>query len=409
MSKLAGSIYGWRLTGALKQFLTRTIPGVNRFKNIAWHGKTGCDVLIYDSMGSDALRSCIPTGTKVNVLRVREGMPLIKSGYFFFLGLINLCLYRSTTRAWRTALVNTWKPKVVMTFIDNSTSMGRIKSLFPEVQCVSIQNGARWVLSMPFQQRLDLDHYFCFGEVESDMMHRGGHLVEHYYPIGSIKAGIFWEQQLSHKTKKFDLCFISQFRSRFLPADGYIGEVLDAYKKTVKDVFTQVANVAVKRNMSLCVAMRYPLGSAEYDKEVEYFTHSNNHEFTFIPKSNYSSYESVQVSKLTVTCSSALGYEALGFGERVIFAKDVKEIASLVFKGTWKTNLATDHLPDLQRLYSTSDDELSRKVDSLLAMTDEEYLAYSEEARWHYMKFDKNKLPQDVVKNKIAIWLEQRA
>jgi surface carbohydrate biosynthesis protein len=406
MSKLVGWSYLWRLIGAAKKFLARVVPSIERFTNIAWHEKSACDVLIYDAVGSHALRHCIPIGTRVNVLRVREGLPLIKSANFFLLGFIDLCKYRNSGRAWRVALINTWKPKVVITFIDNSTSMGRIKSLFPDIQCVSIQNGCRWVLSMPIQTHLDLDHYFCYGELESDIMRQAGHTVEHYYPIGSIKAGIFWAEY-PRKNKKFDLCYISHYRAQFLPVDGYMGEVLDAYKEAGKNVFTMVANVATKKNMTLCVAMKYSLGSAEYDQEIEFYAQSNNDEITFIPQSDYSSYELVQSSRITVNCCSALGYEALGLGERVIFAKDLKELAACVFKGSWKTNLATDRLPDLQRLYSTTDDEFSGKTELLLAMTDDEYLEYSAEAREYYMRFDENKLPQEVVKNKIAIWLGQ--
>jgi len=106
------------------------------------------------------------------------------------MGFANLCKCRSPRRDWRTALINTWKSKVVITHIYHSTLLGRIKELFPEIKCASIQNGTRWDLSAPNQLKLNLGHFFCYGDVETDIMHIARHSVEHYHPIGSEKAGV---------------------------------------------------------------------------------------------------------------------------------------------------------------------------------------------------------------------------
>ena len=78
----------------VKRFLAKAIRGVKRLKNIAWHEKSVCEILIFDAEGSDVIRHCIPTGTKVNVLSVHEGFPMIKSAHFFLLLFMNLCKCR---------------------------------------------------------------------------------------------------------------------------------------------------------------------------------------------------------------------------------------------------------------------------------------------------------------------------
>jgi surface carbohydrate biosynthesis protein len=241
--------------------------------------------------------------------------------------------------------------------------MGNIKSLFPDIQCISVQNGIRWDLSRPLQPHLSFDHYFCFGEVEGDILRQAALPVAHRYPIGSLKAGIFWAQHPPQKNKEFDLCLISHFEvPQDIHTDQWAEEMSIAYNETGKSVFRQVANFSAKKNLTLCVAMRFSLGSAGYKEEKNYYTHSNNGQVHFIPQSPYSSYKATQASRLSVTCSSTLGYEALGMGERVIFAKDIEEIASIVLKGPWKTNLVTHRLPDLQRLYSASGEEFYAKA-----------------------------------------------
>jgi len=392
----------------VKKFFNEVSYCWDRLKNIAWHKKAYCDVLIFDAEGSDFIGYCIPVDAKVNVLKVREGLPMIRSAYFFLLLFINLCKCFDARRALYTSLINIWKPKVIITFIDNNGSIGNIKSIFPSIRCISVQNGTRWDLSRPFQSQLALDHYFCFGEVEGDILRQGSHSVAHLYPIGSLRTSIFLAQYPPQKTKTFDLCFISQFASlKDVKSDQWTREMLSGYYEIEKKVFNQVAAFASKANLTLCVAMRHSSGSAILDEEKKYFTQRINDRVKFIPLGHYSSYSAAQSSRLSITCSSTLGYEMLGMGERVIFAKDINQLSSHVLKGMWTTNLVTHHLPDLQRLFSTRDDEFSVKANSLLEMNDEDYLQYSGEARKYYMNLDKNNLPQDVIKNKITTFLEE--
>ena len=57
----------------VKTVLANVAGVIDSLKNIAWHDKSSCDVLIFDVQGSDLIQHCIPLGAKVNVLRVREG------------------------------------------------------------------------------------------------------------------------------------------------------------------------------------------------------------------------------------------------------------------------------------------------------------------------------------------------
>lgn len=379
-----------------------------RFKKIAWHPNIPCDVLIFDTEGSDNLIYCMPSRAKVYILRTREGMPLINSISFFLLLLMGLVKYRKPGRALYSSIIKSLKPKVVITYIDNSPVVGVIKNMFPTIPILAVQNGTRWDLSRPNQPPLVFDHYFSFGSVERDILSRGGHFAAHIYPIGSVRAGLFEEKYPALHKKEFDLCYISQYSALpFDVIDKWTHEMFISYYETGKHLFSVIVEFVEKNNLSLCVAMRSSLNSVSFEEERQYYSYQGKNHIQHIPQSPFSSYKTVQASRLSVTISSTLGYEMLGLGERVIFAKDIKSVASVVMQGSWAENFVTYRLPELQRLYTLDYEEFSFKATELLNMTDAEYMDYSRDARVYYMNYDSEQKPHQIIKNKIEVFLSK--
>jgi len=65
----------------------------------------------------------------------------------------------------------------------------------------------------------------------------------------------------------------------------------------------------------------------------------------------------------------------------------------------------TFKLGELQRIRSLDYNEFSTKALKLLDMTDEEYVAYSNEAREYYMNINPTNFPHKIIKNKIEQFL----
>jgi surface carbohydrate biosynthesis protein len=346
----------------------------------------------------------------VNVLRTRENLPLVTSICFFPMLLANLIRHRNPGLALIVSIVKVWKPKVIITYIDNTRALGALKQILPDTRMISVQNGTRWDLSLPDQPHLDFDHYFSFGRAENDIFVKGGHSATRVVPVGSLRAGIFVDTVPPEASKAFDLCFISQFTLR----NGNLvsprqRDIHTAYFETDRQLFNTVARFSRANDLKLCIAMRYPANSPAFEEERQYFSLDDESHVQVIARSPYSSYRAVRASRLSVTTSSSLGYESLGLGERVIFAKDVKAVASLVMQGTWTENLVTYRLPDLQRLSSLDYDEFSAKATALLSMGDEEYSNYSREARAYYMNIDPLHLPHEIIKHHIEEFLAPTA
>jgi len=390
------------LIAEIKKLLISFIRVTSCLKNIAWQNKYPCDVLIYDTEGSDILMHCIPLAAKVNILNVRNGLPMIKSTRFFIALLRNILTCGKVKAALIKSLFDVWKPKVVITFIDNSKGMGTIRRLYPDLPAISVQNGSRWDIVRNDYMRLFFDHYYSFGQVERELLSKGGHIANSIHSIGSLRVGIFKDQK-EINIDKYDLCFISEFVPKSdldKQSSQWARELLTALNELEKALYDIVVNFAEKNNLSLCLALRYSQTNPSYKEELGFFANEKKTKVKIFPRDGFSSYSAVSASRLTVCAYSTLGYEGLGMGRRVMFAADVKSISMKFMEGVTQRNFSTHMLPDLQRIYSISYEEVSVKAMSLLQMKNEDYTEYVARARSYYMNNTDNQ-PQEIIRKKI--------
>lgn len=373
-------------------------------KRITWYKQKPCDILIYDGEGSDLLICCIPYGRDFFIIRNRIEVPLFISLYFFLWIIFGLIKFRNIHAAIILAITKNLRTKVIITYIDNAPTICWIKKLIPSIPVIAVQNGTRWDFSVKNKTLMEYDYYFSFGSVEADIFSQGGHTVSNFYPVGSLRAGVFRDKYPILKPKAFDLCYISQFIPIPLNVselDKWTLQLINSYNYVGKRLFDIISKFAEEKQLSLCVAMRYPINSSDFEVEHEYYSYHGNAKIELIIQNEFSSYNAVQASQLSFTISSTLGYEALGLGERIIFAKDVPPVNSLVTQGPWSNNLVTHRLPELQRLYSLDYSEIRIKASEMLEMTDQGYMDYSRSAREYYMNYNDALRPQKFIENKI--------
>ena len=382
--------------------MSRVVNLFKRCKQIVLYTEKSCDVLIYDGEGSDVLLHCMPEQSDIFIIRNRIETPLFMSVSFFLWFFFDLIKHGRLGAV--TAVIKYLKPKVIITYIDNAPTIGQIKRIFQSIPVIAVQNGTRWDFSNKDIALMEYDHYFGFGLVEADIFSQGGHIVSNFYPIGSLRAGIFRDGYHVLNAKEFDLCYISQYDPvplNRVDLDKWTLEMFVSYHEVGKRYFDIIMRFAEENELSLCVAMRHSLDSANFEEELEYFRYQGPARIKYIPNGGLSSYIAVQASQLSFAISSTLGYEALGLGERVIFAKDVESLSSLVTQGSWTDNLVTYKLPELQRLRSLDYSELSIKAAEMLKMEQDSYINYSKNARSYYMNYDDEHKPHEIVKSKI--------
>ena len=82
-------------------------------------------VLIYGELGEIFLRKVVPSSYSIEVLPIREGLPVTIRLSFFRQCLINYVRRKLSLRqAYFSALIDEFKPRAVITFIDNNTVLG---------------------------------------------------------------------------------------------------------------------------------------------------------------------------------------------------------------------------------------------------------------------------------------------
>lgn len=379
---------------------------VHSFGSIVWLKEDSCDILIYDSCGSDDILRCLPLNTRVLVLPVRDGYCAIKSVFFFAVFWFYFIKTKRVKIALAASVVRVWAPKVVITFIDNSGDLGVLKALFPSSVMISVQNGTRWDLSRPHRKSLSFDRYFCFGEMEKDILLANGDTYNYIYPVGSLRLDSALADMGSLEANH-GVCFISQFDPiNNESTKNWSGCVALAYYELSWQLAKIVSEFSKINGLRFFVALRHPPGSRGYEDECRYYRQKVGQDVDLIPNVGFSSYQVALESKLSVTISSTLGYEALGVGNRVIFGKDIDGVDALTLKGSWEQNFSTSKLPELQRLRTLSAEEFSLKASALLAMSDEEYVKHSDCARSYYMDFHADALPHKRVMDQISCALE---
>ena len=157
-----------------------------------------------------------------------------------------------------------------------------------------------------------MPHLFCFGEVEKDVYQAYGHMVDHFHPIGSIKAGYYFTEMVRERPAiEFDICIVSQWATAVM-LDGAYPEI----KRSLEIMDGFLARYLKEHALRLCIALR-----ESTPEEIAYFERHYAGEAVLIPQ-NYeamSTYAAIDQSAIIVVLDSTVGREAYGLGKKVLF------------------------------------------------------------------------------------------
>lgn len=362
------------------------------------------EVLIVDHVGSDWLKYCIPEDCSRFIIETRGVIPFVRSLSFFYNFLWFLVKIREFKISWLSAIILELKPKVVMTFIDNNRHMGKLQTIFPDMLVVSIQNGVRSEDKEPCfealpKEYLNFPHYFGFGSHELDIMKNKNCSVKKYYPVGSLKLGIFLSNfyiKSTQRRNKKSICFISQY---VYSISKSIDLVNVKYMESLREMCKLLSDFVIDNNARVDILMRYELGSENYESELVFFKKFFNHgDVTFHEREvqRMTSYQIGLDCDLTVAFHSTLLFELFGMGKKVFLCGGVDQnlVDMLGCRSLFKS------IPNECLLDSWSLDEFRKKASSLIEMADEDFFIKSKNARKYYMSFG-GKYPHQIIHNVI--------
>ena len=288
------------------------------------------DVLIFDSLGLSFLKNTLPVGMDYITLDLRTKLPIVLSLKFCVGWLKLLTKSRFGLRqSYIVALIDEYKPKVVLSFADSNTVLGKYQDCRPNVLVLSVQNALRY----PDEVR-DIKlvpNYFCLGESTRNLFVKEGVPSKSIVAMGSLALGIFLSDQTIVKERnKYSLVFVSSYRVSFeekLPNGLHNRGVSEAHKL----VFLHLLRYAEEKGIELCVIAKgkVRLEGEHFDREKNYFENlaqGRQFQFSSTVKDTYKSYQIAYGAKLLVTVDSTLGYEALSMGKKVLFGWGVNSV-----------------------------------------------------------------------------------
>lgn len=291
-----------------------------------WRKPPHRDALIYDRSGTEfLLRILSPEHTEI--LDIRGESLNVRVLLKMLLGR-QISLYNYACEY--IELVN---PSIVITFTDTNTNFYRLKTEFPEITTIAIQNGIRTnfgprsdtgffdLLQRANQQtNLSVDYMCLFGKAIASKYRPW--LNAQFVSVGGLRSNTV--NIKIHSSARKGIKIVSQYPpswtnnsdvcqyyrthpvsfSKLYEAETYVARFLAQYCKDHALEFT----VCGKRDQSST-------------DERDFFSRAIGPlPWKFIPRdASASSYESLESASVIVTVDSTLGYEFLGRGSRVAF------------------------------------------------------------------------------------------
>lgn len=300
-------------------------------------------VIVFDNAGSQILNNTILNGIKYTIVHCRKEkihvtLPLlflmlkntvrflIKSEGLDLKGIPKCRLSGYIYKIYLFSCIEYINPKVVITFIDNNHIFHWISRMYSHCEFFAIQNGHRTTRQIGLSEKHYHQHFFCFGNYDKHRYAQFGHVVDEYYPIGSLIAGYYRSNVKKEKKKKYDLAIVSQYTRRGfnLYLDSQKRElsrqqILNGikYKAALNLMHSFLIRYIEEYNLRAAVLMRNPLN---YDKERNYYEEKYRGKAIIFGRNvkKMTSYFVADESELIAGFNSTFLAESFGLGNKVI-------------------------------------------------------------------------------------------
>ena len=288
---------------------------------------------------------------------------------------------------------------VVLTFIDNSNFFQQITLLDSNRTYYAIQNGARTLFcvrdSLPLPPHpasvISMTHFFCFGKRDVELFQKHGHRINVYHPVGSLIGG-YYKSVVSKPVAvcQYDLCLISQWHEHFFPENGSeeIGNMLG--NRTAVGILglnSFVARLVAETGLKLVICPRNDCSVPEMSFYRRMF--GERVAIARPDRRNFSTYKTVEQSRLTIALNSTILAEVFSWGQKVLWC-----------------NVPGDELFEMQvagSAYFQGDDYSAFKQQALelLELDPAKFVARTRENAHYINHFDSARPAHEVIRTKV--------
>ena len=235
--------------------------------------------------------------------------------------LVSLFVGGNRSDAYFDVYIRKVRPKLIVTFIDNTPAFYRLAPRHPGVKTMFIQNGWRGYHVDVFEQldaqtgdhrELAVDYMLCFGSAIG--RHYQRYIKGNVVAIGALRNN----QYLPGIARDVGrIAFVSQWRSEGLQVAGRTysqEELIAAVDRYIVSFLAEYARAHGKR---VSIIPRTPADSEARQDETRYFAAMLGGGCDFLEyDSANSSYRAIDVAEVVVGVDSTLVYEAIARGTR---------------------------------------------------------------------------------------------
>ena len=374
-------------------------------RKLTWIRIRSVPVLVFDSLGVDYLKESIPSGVGYVVLTFRDQFPIAVSPGLLWLWMRAVIrLGVGFRQAYMIAMVDSHRPKVILSFADGSEFLGLYQNYRDEVLVISIQNAVRH--PHEFRRLRRAPNYIALGKDALRSFHQYQIPYKRCVSSGSLPLGIFCSKNPIVKDAG-KLVFVSSYRLSFDHLEGEPGENMytKAQARAHSRIFRHALRYAVDSEMELVVLAKGKVRfeGEHFHEEREYFNQlSGGKSFTLSStvKDTLGSYRQALTAEFIIGLDSTLLYEVFSVGAKVLFCWGADE---------YLLNHAqslTEHLPTQVLLEDNNYDAFAEKVDFLRNLSEQSYSSIIAKARSEYVDTKQDRPLHETLKQEIQDHLD---
>ena len=207
-------------------------------------------------------------------------------------------------------------PKVIITLSDNSSFYHWLCNRYKDAQFFAIQNGNRTNKQLDNEINQYHQHFFCFGNYETDKYAQYDHKIQYSHPVGSLLGGYYTyrNRNKNNPVKSFEIGIVSQFNEGMLNKEKILDPI---FLESLNLMHTYCARYIFKKNNKAVVLLRK---SKDDKSEIQYLKkyYHDNVTYRFNDREKFSTYKGMEQSEVVISFFSTSSIEAFGWGKKIL-------------------------------------------------------------------------------------------
>jgi surface carbohydrate biosynthesis protein len=308
---------------------------------------------------------------------------------FFFLYLIK---EKNIRTSFCLAVLKVIKPKLVLTWVDNSKLFHSLSQKYKSAKFLAIQNGNRLIdrdVNI-YNSNMVIEELAVFGDYEIELFKSRNLIIKKFHSIGSLRDSLYRDLNYLQKKIKFDICFVSQIRPN-------LAELFPEQVRGLEILANYLYRYVLTKNLTLCICMQTDSKTNsnlyEYEKNWHKVRFGERAIICENHRGDYQGYKILDSAKVSVGLHSTMLRELAGRGGKVLACN---------YTGDRNYDF---QLPGILSTSEISYEVFESKLSNLLKLDSDEYTKYIKVNQKFLINYSREMPTHVYLKNLIAEYI----